>query len=99
MRGEHPAERLEPPAGMYAKAGKPIGGKARTKGLKFVASDGGWSYGDGPEVSGPGIDLVMAISGRVRALESLSGALPSTATVLLSTTPTKLVGISGMVII
>ena len=69
MRGEHPAERLEPLAGMYAKAGNPIGGKA----LKFVASDGGWSYGDGPEVSGPDIDLVMAISGRVRALESLSG--------------------------
>lgn len=72
-RGEHPAERLAPLAEMYAGTKAPIDGKRRTEGLSFRATDGDWSIGEGPEVAGPGIDLVRAISGRVDAYETLDG--------------------------
>lgn len=72
-RGEHPAERLAPLAEMYAKTGSPINGKSRTAGLTFRATDGDWSIGEGPEIAGPGIDLVRAISGRTDAYDTLEG--------------------------
>jgi uncharacterized protein (TIGR03083 family) len=72
-RGEHPAERLAPLAEMYAGTKAPIDGKRRTEGLTFRATDGDWSIGDGPEVNGPGVDLVRAISGRVDAYDTLDG--------------------------
>ena len=72
-RGEHPAERLEPLAEMYAGTKAPIYGKRRTEGLSFRATDGNWSIGSGPEVAGPGIDLVRAISGRADAYDTLEG--------------------------
>ena len=72
-RGEHPAERLQPLAEMYAATKAPIDGKRRTEGLSFRATDGNWSIGEGPEIAGPGIDLVRAISGRVDAYDTLEG--------------------------
>lgn len=72
-RGEHPAERLRPLAEMYATTKAPIDGKRRTEGLSFRATDGDWSIGEGPEIAGPGIDLVRAISGRADAFETLEG--------------------------
>ena len=72
-RGDHPAERLAPLAEMYAGTKAPIDGKRRTEGLSFRATDGDWSMGEGPEVAGPGIDLVRAISGRMDAYDTLEG--------------------------
>jgi uncharacterized protein (TIGR03083 family) len=72
-RGEHPAERLQPLAELYAATKAPIGGKRRTEGLTLRATDGSWSIGAGPEVAGPGIDLVRAISGRADAFDTLEG--------------------------
>jgi uncharacterized protein (TIGR03083 family) len=72
-RGDHPAERLQPLAEMYAATKAPIDGKRRTEGLSLRATDGDWTIGDGPEVAGPGIDLVRAISGRVDAYDTLEG--------------------------
>ncbi len=72
-RGEHPAERLRPLAELYATTKSPIGGKRRTEGLSFRATDGNWSMGDGPQIAGPGIDLVRAISGRTDAYDTLEG--------------------------
>jgi uncharacterized protein (TIGR03083 family) len=72
-RGEHPAERLQPLAEMYAATKAPIDGKRRAEGLSFRATDGNWSIGEGREVAGPGIDLVRAISGRVDAYDTLEG--------------------------
>ena len=72
-RGDHPAERLEPLAQMYARTKPPIDGKRRTEGLSFRATDGDWSIGEGPEIAGPGIDLVRAISGRTDAYDTLEG--------------------------
>jgi len=72
-RGEHPAERLQPLAEMYAATRAPIDGRRRAEGLSFRATDGNWSIGEGREVAGPGIDLVRAISGRVDAYDTLEG--------------------------
>jgi len=47
--------------------------KGRTRGLRLRATDVGWSWGDGPEVSGPGEALVMAMLGRRSALDDLGG--------------------------
>ncbi len=72
-RGEHPAERLQPLTEMFAATKAPIDGKRRTEGLSFRATDGNWSIGEGPEIAGPGIDLVRAISGRADAYDTLEG--------------------------
>lgn len=53
--------------------GTVFGSKKRTKGLRFVATDVDWSWGDGPEVRGPGEALVMAMLGRKDALKDLDG--------------------------
>ena len=50
-----------------------IGGKRRAAGLTLRATDTPWSAGSGPEVSGPGVSLALAITGRRAALTDLSG--------------------------
>ena len=47
--------------------------KPRAKGLRFAATDLDWSWGDGPLVSGPSEDLLLALSGRAVGLEALTG--------------------------
>ena len=47
--------------------------KARAKGLRFVAVDDDWSWGSGPEVTGPASDLLLALSGRPVGLDALTG--------------------------
>jgi hypothetical protein len=42
--------------------------------LRLVATDIDWSHGDGPEVTGPGEALLMAIARRPAALADLRGA-------------------------
>jgi uncharacterized protein (TIGR03083 family) len=58
---------------MYSKANFPIGAKKRIAGLRVIATDAGWSHGAGPEVSGPGLSVVLAICGRPAGLEGLTG--------------------------
>jgi hypothetical protein len=50
-----------------------LGGKRRSAGLNLVASDVEWAAGDGPEVKGPLIAIVLAITGRRADLDDLSG--------------------------
>jgi uncharacterized protein (TIGR03083 family) len=50
-----------------------LGGKKRSTGLTLRATDADWSAGSGPVVSGPGVSLVLAITGRTIALDDLSG--------------------------
>jgi uncharacterized protein (TIGR03083 family) len=40
------------------------GGKERGQGVRLVADDTGMSWGDGPEVRGSALDLLLAVSGR-----------------------------------
>jgi uncharacterized protein (TIGR03083 family) len=58
---------------MYSGANFPLGSKKRIHGLHLVAGDVGWSHGEGAEVSGPGIALLMAMTGRPAGLDGLTG--------------------------
>jgi len=60
-------------ADFYRKSNLIIGGKKRATGLSFRATDTDWSAGSGPEVAGPALSIVMAITGRKAALGDLSG--------------------------
>jgi uncharacterized protein (TIGR03083 family) len=50
-----------------------VGSKRRAEGLRLVATDIDWSAGDGPEVQGSGEAILMTISGRLGAIEELTG--------------------------
>ena len=53
---------------------------ANLRGLRLVATDVEWTHGSGPEVSGPGEALLVALAGRGQALADLSGpGLPTLA--------------------
>jgi uncharacterized protein (TIGR03083 family) len=58
---------------MYKVASFPVGTKKRIAGLRLVCTDVDWSHGDGPEVSGPGRSLLLAMTGRKAGLDGLSG--------------------------
>jgi len=60
-------------ADFYAGSNLIIGAKRRIDGLTLRATDATWSHGSGPEVSGPALSLVMAMTGRKAALDDLSG--------------------------
>src|SRR5665213_1913560 len=45
----------------------------RIAGLRLRATDSNWVHGDGPEVSGPLISLILAMTGRKGAHPDLSG--------------------------
>jgi len=72
-RGEHPSAHVTELGPQYATTGKPLNGKVRTQGLSLRATDGDFTWGEGPEVAGPGIDVIMAITGRVAALDTCEG--------------------------
>jgi len=72
-RGDHPAAHIDLLAPNYAETGKPLNGKTRTPGLSFRSADSSFRYGDGPEVAGAGMDLIMAIAGRYDALDHCEG--------------------------
>lgn len=71
--GHHPEEHLVALGNNYVTSGAPLRGKARAKGLKLVADDVDWTSGDGPEVRGPAMSLILAIVGRKGVLGDLSG--------------------------
>jgi uncharacterized protein (TIGR03083 family) len=70
---DHPAEHLIAVADFYKKSNTLIGTKNRIAGVALRATDTGWRHGDGPEVSGPMIALVLAMTGRKPALDDLTG--------------------------
>lgn len=57
-----------------------LGAGRRIKGLRLRASDIAWEHGDGPEVTGTGEALLLAMTGRRQAAEELTG--PGAATLL-----------------
>jgi uncharacterized protein (TIGR03083 family) len=67
-----PADRLQRVLGLVP--GNPrLGAGRRIRGLRLRATDVDWTHGNGPEVSGPGEALLMAMTGRPAALAELSG--------------------------
>ncbi len=67
-----PAERLTRVLGLVP--GNPrLGAGRRIRGLRLRATDVDWTHGRGPEVTGPGEALLMAMTGRTAALTDLDG--------------------------
>jgi uncharacterized protein (TIGR03083 family) len=50
-----------------------LGAGRRIRGLRLTATDVAWEHGNGPEVSGTGEALLMAMAGRSAAIDELSG--------------------------
>ncbi len=50
-----------------------LGAGRRVRGLRLRATDVEWTHGDGPEVTGPGEALLLAMTGRPAALADLAG--------------------------
>ena len=72
-RGEHPAEHLIALAERYKSTGAPLRAKKRLVGLRLVATDVDWSTGEGPEVRGPCMSLILGMVGRSAALADCEG--------------------------
>lgn len=71
--GTHPAEHLTTLAELYKKTGAPLRAKKRIAGLQLTATDVDWSTGEGPEVRGPAMALILAMVGRAAALDDCTG--------------------------
>jgi len=75
-----PQERLLAVLDAAPRLGSVFGAKRRTRDLRFRTTDVVWSWGEGPEVSGPGEALLLAMLGRRAALADLDGdGLPTLA--------------------
>ena len=70
---DYPTDALVEVADFYKRSNFVMGSKRRIDGLTLRATDAGWSHGTGPEVSGPMVALLMALTGRKAALDDLSG--------------------------
>jgi uncharacterized protein (TIGR03083 family) len=70
---DYPIDAVVQVADFYKNSNLIIGTKRRIEGLALQATDANWSHGTGPEVSGPMIALVMAMTGRKAAAGELSG--------------------------
>jgi uncharacterized protein (TIGR03083 family) len=73
MSREYPEEALTRIADFFKGSNLLIGAKRRIAGLTLRATDTGWTTGSGPEVTGPHLSLVLAMTGRSAALADLSG--------------------------
>jgi uncharacterized protein (TIGR03083 family) len=69
----YPPEAVVEVADFYKGSNLILGTKRRIDGLSLRATDSSWSHGNGPEVSGPMLPLLLAMTGRKAALDSLSG--------------------------
>lgn len=70
---EYPPEAVIELADFFKGSNMIIGTKNRINGLRLAATDAEWSHGDGPEVRGPMLTLLMAMTGRKPVLDDLSG--------------------------
>lgn len=70
---EHPVAHVVAVADFYKNSNLLIGTKKRIDGVTLRATDTDWRHGSGPEVTGPVLALVMAMTGRTAALDDLSG--------------------------
>jgi uncharacterized protein (TIGR03083 family) len=70
---DYPAEPVTRVLDFYKKSNLIVGAKKRIDGLTLRASDTGWTHGSGPEVTGPAVSLLLAMTGRREALADLHG--------------------------
>ena len=75
VQGDYPAAAIEQALRYQVKTTVSFGGgKEHAAGLKLVADDADFAIGDGPEVTGPALALLLAVSGRSVALAELDGS-------------------------
>jgi uncharacterized protein (TIGR03083 family) len=70
---DYPTAAVVRVADFYKKSNVLIGSKRRIAGVSLHATDAQWSHGRGPEVRGPMLALLMAMTGRRAALDDLTG--------------------------
>lgn len=68
-----PSDRLVAALDAMPTIGGFVAAKKRMAGLGWVATDVDWTWGDGPEVRGPGEALILVASGRPGPLDELTG--------------------------
>jgi uncharacterized protein (TIGR03083 family) len=68
-----PADRLVAALDGTPSLGSVFGARRRSRGLSFRATDVDWRWGEGPEVTGPGEALLLALLGREQPVHELSG--------------------------
>ncbi|HJQ48700.1 MAG TPA: maleylpyruvate isomerase family mycothiol-dependent enzyme [Amycolatopsis sp.] len=73
IRHTYPAESMQQAADFYKGSNLLIGAKNRIAGLRLHASDTDWTTGSGPEVTGPMLSLLLAMTGRTAAIDDLTG--------------------------
>ena len=69
----YPKDALVRVADFYKGSNLLLGTKNRIAGLSLRATDTAWTIGSGPEVAGPILSLLMAMTGRGVALDELTG--------------------------
>ena len=57
----------------YVATNKFMGGPRRLSGVRLVSTDTGWALGEGAELRGPDVDLLLVASGRRAGLDALDG--------------------------
>jgi uncharacterized protein (TIGR03083 family) len=70
---DYPATAVVQVADFFKGSNLLIGSKRRIAGLTLRATDADWSHGTGPEISGPIMSLVLAMTGRKQADDDLVG--------------------------
>ncbi|MBC6447772.1 maleylpyruvate isomerase family mycothiol-dependent enzyme [Actinokineospora xionganensis] len=73
LRRDYPITTLTRLAEYYRGSDLVVLGKGRVGGLRLVATDGPFTTGSGPLVSGTTLALIMAITGRAHYCEELDG--------------------------
>ena len=73
IKHAYPTDAVVTVADFFKGSNLLIGSKRRVDGLTLLATDAEWSHGAGPEVVGPILSLVMAMTGRKAVLDDLSG--------------------------
>jgi uncharacterized protein (TIGR03083 family) len=68
-----PLPAIEAVADSWKHSNLLIGAKRRIAGVRLRATDTEWTHGEGPEVSGPLLSLVLAMGGRKGSHRDLSG--------------------------
>lgn len=74
VRMEVPTATLVAVLDFYRRTQLLIGAEKRSTGLHLRATDVAWETGNGPEVSGPGTSLLIAMAGRPAGLADLTGS-------------------------
>lgn len=73
IKHSYDTEALRQVADFYKNSNALIGTKSRITGLSLNATDIEWSHGEGDEVAGPMLSVLMAMTGRSSACDQLAG--------------------------